>query len=217
MTIRRKICSPFFGLMAFVALPFSTVLSASEAVGSFYRYKDANGNIVIERSIPAEMIPFGYEVLSDSGRVIRTVDRQLTDAEKAAQSEEQKQKRLAQEQAEKQREYDLQLLRKYSFVGDIESEKDRKVKEMEVRVQILQGNLLAVRNELEVEYDQAAKSEKKGRAVPEAVQQRIQGLEAKLTTTEQLMKNLENDMEATRKLYLLAIERFQELKALRNR
>ena len=184
-------------------------------VGAFYRYKDDNGNIVIDRSIPVDRVSGGYEVLSDSGRVIEVVERQLTESEMSALSVKQQRERSSKESKERQREYDLQLLRRYSFVGDIESERDRKVREMDVRVQILRGNLLGVRNELEVEYGRAAKIEKQGAKIPESTQKRIEGLEQKLTTTEQLMKKLLADMEDTRKEYLLSIERFKTLKSLR--
>lgn len=184
-------------------------------IGAFYRYKDENGNIVINRTIPNDKVKNGYEVLSDSGRVIQVVERQLTEDELSDLSAKQIKERKAKVIKSQQREYDLQLLRRYSFVGDIESEKNRKVKEMDVRVQILKGNLLGVRNELEVAYEKAAKVEKRGSKVPESTLGRINDLETKLTTTEQLMKKLLSDMESTRKEYLLAIERFKELKLMR--
>lgn len=188
---------------------------AAETMGDFYRYYDENGNVVINRSIPADKVKNGYEILSSSGRVIEVVKRQLTDEELSAMTDRQRREKNAQTLKSEQREFDLQLLRRYSFVGDINAEKNRKVKEMDVRVQILKGNLLSVRNELEVAYEKAAKIEKAGRTVPENQLKHISSLEKKLTTTEQLMRKLLSDMELTRKEYLLAIERFKELKSIK--
>ncbi len=207
MTIKNKI-------VAVVFLALSSVLAAGE-LGAFYRYKDDNGNIVIDRSIPADKVKGGYEVLSESGRVIKVVDREMTAEEIAAMTDKQRAEKNAEEKRLKQREYDLQLLRRYSFVGDIEAEKDRKVREMEAQSQIYRANLLGVRNELEMEYEKAAKFEKKGSQVPEHVTKRITSLEEKLSNTEELMQNLLDDMEDTRKEYLLAIERFKELKSIK--
>ena len=198
------------------SLIFSVTLLA-EAQGTYYRYKDRNGNVVINRTIPANMVKYGYEVLSDSGRVLKIVDRQKTKEELKLYEAQRSKEQLEKESVEKQREYDLKLLRRYSFVSDIESERDRKIKEMEVRVQILRGNLLGVRNELEVEYANAARMEKSGRSVSEVTKKRIGDFESKLTTTEQLMNKLISDMDITKKEYLLAIERFKELQILRGR
>ena len=189
--------------------------AASAEVGAYYRYKDEKGDVVISRSIPTHKVKNGYEVLSSAGRVIEVVNRALTGKELSEQSAQNKQALSAKALKTQQREYDLQLLRRYSFVGDIESEKKRKVREMSVRVQILKGNLLSVRNELEVAYEQAAKVEQRGSKVSERKLKHIAGLEQKLMTTEQLMKKLQGDMEATRREYLLAIERFKELKAIK--
>jgi ATP-dependent protease HslVU (ClpYQ) ATPase subunit len=183
-----------------------------QEVGSFYRYSDDNGNVVISRSIPADKVSGGYEVLSGSGRVVETVERQLTDDEITAYSERKRKDLDDQAIKSKQREYDLQLLRRYSFVEDIESEKSRKLDEMDVRIQILKGNLISVRNELEVAYQNAANFEKRGRVVPESSLSRIADLEAKLTATEQLMKKLKLEMDSTRREYLTSILRFKQLK-----
>jgi hypothetical protein len=181
----------------------------------FYRYVDENGSTVINNSIPVDKTGDGYDVISSKGRVIRTVERQLTADELAKRSDEMIAEQKRKDNKLKQDEFDLELLRKYSFVSDIEAEKERKIREMTVSATILKGNLYGVRSELEIEYDRAAAAEKKGKKVSKSLSERIETLEAKITTTEELLKKREADIEKTRKSYLYSIERFKELLALR--
>lgn len=183
------------------------------AMEKFYRYKDAQGLTVIDTFIPPERVEFGYEILNEAGRVIETVERKRT-AEEIVQYNAEKE---AEKKKAIQREYDISLLTRYSFVTDIEAEKERKIREMNVRATILKGNLNSVRAELEVEYDRAAKAERAGRPVSQKIKDRIEALEAKITTTEELLNKRKVAIQQTRLEYLRAIERFKELKAFRGR
>ena len=177
--------------------------AATQAEGEFYRYTDELGNTAIARVIPTNRIAFGYDILNGSGRVIRSIDRELTDKERASRS-----------QKSKQEAYDLGLLRRYSFVSDIESEKTRKILEMTVRTTILSNNLKRVRSNLSVEYGRAAKQEKSGRKVNKVTQKRIDELEDQIRVTEKLLSKHDEDIEATRKEYLYAIDRFKAVQAI---
>lgn len=200
-------------LLVFVQLACQAVAEEKK----FYRYKDENGQVVINTFIPPERVPFGYEVLNESGRVLETVARQLSKDELEQVSEERKRQEEEEKARKAQREYDLSLIRRYSFVTDIEAEKERKIKEMQVRATILKGNLNSVRAELEAEYDRAAKAERAGGEVPVKVKERIAQLEAKITTTEELLQKREAAVEETRKEYLRAIERFKEIQKMRGK
>lgn len=200
-------------ILLWVSLLLLSLPSLAET--KFYRYVDDNGNTVINHSIPANKVAGGYDVLNASGQLITTVDRVLTDEEKAARSDEEKAKEQAELEKLKQAKYDLELLRKYSFVADIEAEKERKIREMTVSATILKGNLYGVRSELEAEYKRAAAIEKTGRKVPEETAKRINDLENKITTTKELLKQREQAIEATRKDYLYAISRFKLLQEKR--
>lgn len=183
---------------------------------NFYRYIDDDGKTVINNYIPADKTRLGYDVLNEKGRVIETIPRQLTGAELAARSKEDLLAQQKLEEKERQEKYDLQLLRKYSFIGDIEYEKERKIKEMQIRATILKGNLYGVRSELEIEYDRAAQAEKQGNVISKKVKARIIALESKIATTEEMLRKREDDIEKTRKEYLYAIERFKQLQAFKN-
>ena len=185
--------------------------------GEYYRYVNDNGNLVIDNDVPPELAHKGYDVINKNGRLIRKVEPQLTGdalivvkAEKRRQEAAEKQ-RLAQEQ------YDMSLLRRYSFISDIEAEKKRKIREMEISVSILKGNLNTVRTELEGEYEKAARLERAGRKPSEDLLSRIAILEKKITTTEDMLNKRRAARDITSLEYQQSIERFKELQVLRGR
>ncbi len=186
--------------------------SASFADNRLYRYIDDNGQTVIRSTISPDKVALGYEVLDDKGRVIEKIDPLEENA-----SEKYKQRQAESRKKQAQEEYDLSLIRRYSFVKDIEVERDRKLDELKVRVSILKGNLNGIRAELESAFGQAAKIERKGKTVDDGLKQRIESLEQKIISTEDVIKKRQEALEALEKEYVLAIERFSEIQALRGR
>lgn len=182
----------------------------------YFRYTDENGNLVIDRTIPSQYAGKGYDVLDDNGRLLRQVPRALTPEEFAQKQAREAEQKRVQAQEDAQRDYDVMLLRKYSFVSDIESEQKRKVNELKVRLAILKGNLKTLRSEIELEYEKAARIEQRGgNAAP--VEERIQLLENKIITTEATLLKHQESVQALSLEYEQAIARFKQISDLRQR
>lgn len=184
---------------------------------AWYRYVDDKGNTVIQTYIPPDMARRGYDIIDQHGRLIERVARTLTQDEIDNLAQENRDEIERKKLEEKQREYDVDLLRKYSFVSDIEAELKRKLREQRVRITILKGNLTAVRSELEQEYSAAAKIEAGGRELPEALKTRIESLEEKITTTEELLVKRRSAKDLLEKEYGKRIARFKEIQKLRGK
>lgn len=185
--------------------------------GVFFRYFDDTGNVVIRKFIPPEKIKDGYDIIDVNGRFLKNVPRALTPEELAAKAEANKEAIALQKIKDEQHRYDVDLMRKYSFVSDIESEKKRKLQEQKVRISILKGNLIGVRSKLELEYSAAAKLEAAGKKIPEKLQKRIEDLEVKITTTEELLIKQRQARDELEQDYDKRISRFKEIQALRGR
>ena len=132
-------------------LTFSLLLSsmAIAANDRYYRYTDTNGTVVINSAINPDRAALGYDILDANGRLVERVAPALSGDEFALQSQQD-------QQAKKQQEYDISLLQRYSFVGDIEAEQKRQVAQLNTRSAILRGNLNSFRFDLEKTYEQAA-------------------------------------------------------------
>jgi hypothetical protein len=195
-------------LIPVVILSFllSTVAySAPTGSGKLYRYKDDNGVVVIRSILPSEQIKHGYEILDRNGKVIKVIP---SESEIASQQESVRKKK-------EQDDYDLSLLRRYSFVKDIEEERRRKITELSNRLNVLKGNLTGVRAELENAYVIVADSERGGKEVDPVQKKRIQKLEEQITVTEQQIKHNEEDIRRREAEYARAMVRFRELQAIR--
>ena len=193
-------------------------IAASKSTGKvYYRYKDANGELAITNSLPVDQAKRGYEIIDSKGRVIEKVAGEVKGAELEALKEEQKRELDEQERLKAQKEYDLSLLRRYSFVTDIEAEKKRKLAELKATLSIVKGNMNSVRSQLEAEYARAAEIERQGRPLPADLKKKIADVEAAMISTEDLYKLRQKDLETTTKEYDKAIKRFEELLIIRGK
>jgi hypothetical protein len=194
------------------------ISAASVSSGKqYYRYKDPKAGLVITSTMTAEAAKFGYDIIDEKGRVIEKVEGHL----EGEALEEYKKKHQAEivekERAKAQQEYDVNLLRRYSFVTDIAAEKKRKLAELNATVQIVKGNLAGVRSELEAEYARAAVIERQGKPIPEDLKKKISDLEDAMRSTEELYQIRSNDINKTAADYDKAESRFKELQILRGK
>jgi len=124
-----------------------------------YRYVDSRGVTVLDRQgVPPEYAAKGYEILNSRGRVVQVVPPPPTARE------------LEQAQAAKaQAAADVQLLRQYSSVADVDRAKARKLAELDALVDVAKGNILNLNAQQNSLQKQAADQERAGRAVPQTL------------------------------------------------
>ena len=194
-----------FTLALLLALPaLAQQDDDSEAAGVLYRYQDANGQQVIVQSIPPEMAPKGYDIISKSGQLLKTVPPAPKGADIQKMME---QMRIEAELAE----WDSRLRRRYSSVKDIRSAKERSLSELKGNLSILRSNLSGVKSQIEDQQARAAVQERSGRAVSEPVLQNIQTLEAELVGILQQIEMRTQELEAEAARFDRDIERFAEI------
>jgi len=165
----RKILSI---LILIVGMPVS-----AQAV-EYYRYLDDNGITVISRQgVPPNYIGNGYDVLNERGRVIRTIPRAPTAAEREEMQE-----------AKKQALYDRHLLRLYSTPQDVDRARDRKLTEIEGLIALVRGNLHSVTSNKAQLLSKAANMERSGQKVPDDV---LQGIDKYEKAETKYLKDIE--------------------------
>ena len=205
------LASPGFVDAASPVKPAANKGGKDAAINRMYRYKDANGQIVIDDSIPPELARNGYEVLNSVGQVLEIVPRQLTAAEIANLSDEEKAKRAAKENEKRQQAYDESLLLRYSDVTDIEAARERSIKELQIRMSILRGNMMQVKANLEREQQRAADIERSGREVSKDIRNSINQLRKTIELSESDIELRKREIEEVRDQYQKEIERFRYL------
>lgn len=193
-------------LALLLALPVQAQQNSddSEAACVLYRYRDAQGRQFIEQSIPPEVAPRGYEIISKSGQVLKTVPP----APKGADIE----KMMEQMRREAElAEWDSRLRRRYSSVEDIRSAKERSISELEGNLGILKANLSGVKSQIEDQQARAAVQERSGRPVSEAVLKNIRTLEAELAGLHQQIEQRREELDAEAARFDRDMERFAEI------
>jgi len=176
-----------------------------------YRYRDARGAVVIDDAVPPQFTHNGYEVLNSAGQVIEVVPRQLSAEELKNLSGEEKAKRDAKEREQKQEAYDESLLLRYSDVTDIEAARERGLKELEIRLSIVRGNMMQVKANLEREQQKAADIERSGRPVPDAMRNNIDALRKQIELSESDIQLRKKEVEDSKAQYQQEIDRFRYL------
>jgi hypothetical protein len=198
--VLKRLCSAFL---------LCVLADAGIAADKLFRYKDAEGRVVINHTLPPELVTEGYEILSSSGQVLEVVPRTLSAEELANLSEEEQLKRKQDAQKEAQLAYDESLLLRYSDISDIEAARDRALKEFSIRISILKGNQIAIKRKVEREQEQAANIERSGRKVPELMSDNLLALQEELRVTEESIVLRESELEDVRASYQSDIDRFE--------
>ncbi len=129
------------------------VLDAAE----LYRYYNQQGVLVTTDAPPADAAANDYEVVNESGRVLRIVS--ASDIDQEISSDQSKQ--------------DSYLLSSFSHVGEIQSLKQRKVQLLTREIKQLENNLTALAARENKIYAEASNIELSGEVVPESVTQQL--------------------------------------------
>lgn len=172
-----------------------------------YRYRDNRGVVSIDDHVPPEFIKNGYQIITRDGRVIEEVGPQLTGAaaEKA---------RAAAAEAKRVQEWDESLLRRYSTTADIESARERALREFDIRISILNSNLQSVKGQIEREQARAADIERRGQQVPAELAESIEDLRSEVAATEEMVSLRKRERAEVYASYQRDIERFESLKEI---
>jgi hypothetical protein len=194
-------------------LMLAAVLFANEATAQklYYRYFNAEGVMVQTDRLPPEVVRQGYQIVSANGDVLKVVPRELTAAErKQRNAEHEKHQRTLAEQ-DRIRKWDHTLALRYSNVDDIDEAKGRSLKEFDIRIGILQGNLMSLKGQIEAEQSDAANYARRGKDVPEALNLRMKSLKSEVLYAENAISELERERIGTERQYELDRERFEYL------
>ena len=170
----------------------------------FYRYTNNEGHKVVAQSIPPQYVRNGYEMLTLSGEILKTVAPAPAeaDAERIA-----KERKAAKEQAR----VDLELRQTYSSVHDIDSAKTRNLQELVNTINILQANLASTKSQLKVQEGHAASIERNGKTVADDVLKNITTLRSEEKDLNAQIKQREMEHQTAAAKYDRDRNRFIEI------
>lgn len=144
---------------------------------NFYRYVDADGNVVMGSTIETEAIKRGYEILDAQGRIIEEVPAALTGRAQQEQLQAQRQQAL-------QDQRDEALLQLYAVGEDVERAKQDELAQLESIINTLRARILRHTTMLQNQQQLAAQAERRGETVSEELLAEIASLEAEIASDE---------------------------------
>ncbi len=194
----------FSALVALVLLPRGATADSVK----LYRYTNSEGTTVVDYQVPAEYVANGYEVLNDKGAVIQVVPRELSPAEREARDAQQLLEEQARAEEQRLREWDESLLLRYSTVADIEAARERALRDLRIRLNILKSNKRSLRQQVENYQAQAADIERRGQQVDAQRLQAIDDLQDEIGVTDRAIADREREIEEVSQSYQQDIERF---------
>ena len=168
------------------------VLDAAE----LYRYYNQQGRLVTTDTPPPDAATNDYEVVNESGRLLRIVSALDRDAELSVDQSKQ----------------DHYLLSSFSTVDEIQSLKARKVQLLMREIEQLENNLTALSIRENKIYFDAANIELSGEVVPQSVSEQLQILEDARVELNDTLAQRREEHAALEQLYKGYIVRFRILK-----
>lgn len=139
----------------------------------FFRYKDADGQTVINSSIPPEFVKNGYEIIDDKGVVLREVAPQLSD-------EEIRNRRAEEQRVQEERVRDAELVKLYRSPGDVDRAMRTWLSRLDMEIRLKDNRIDILRTEFNALQSQAANQERAGQAVDAELLTQMAGIEAEI-------------------------------------
>jgi len=162
-------------LLIAVGLTVSTCAFAQGKAGhNRYKWKDAQGNLHYDDSLPDAALQFGYDVVNKNGMVVKHVDRARTpqeqEADKLAAAKLAEEKKVAEERTQ----HDQQMLAAYPTEQDLVRNQQAQIDSLDQEVHATQLSLDSQEKTLTDMLGRAADLERSGKAVPPALSKQIE-------------------------------------------
>ena len=166
---------------------------------------------VINDRLPPEFAALGYEVLSETGVLLRVVPPKKTPEQLEALDAQESEVERAQRQAEQQRKADELLLIRYSSIDDIKAARERSLQALQIRANILRSNLRSMAQQMGNYQAEAAAIERLGQPLDQERIDAIQDLRARIETSQLALSDREQEVKEVTQAYQADIDRFQHL------
>ena len=184
------------------------VLSLGSALGlakgsdhKQFRWKDASGFVHYSDTLSDDAIKAGYDVISDTGAVLKHIDRARTTEERLADEEAARQAAVAKREAEERAEADRRMLAAYPTETDL-------LRALQAQIDGIDQSIVAETNSLNGQEQalsdnlaHAASLERSGKKVPDTLQKQIESLRKNSEALRKhILRRQQEKSDATKKM-----------------
>lgn len=185
---------------------------ALSAHAKMYKWVDAQGNVHYTDTLPPSSAPQGNAEISKTGSVVKKTESAEEKSKRlAVEAEAAEKKRLAEEQARK----DRALLATYTNEKEIDLARDRTLEHHKLVIKSAQSRLEQVQPGVTVLEKKLRLAQKGGKKAPDHLQKQYDAKKADLDEVNRIIKTNQDAMLAVRDRYEADKLRFRELTANR--
>jgi ubiquitin len=194
-------------------IPLLLAFAAISAQAKMYKWVDDQGNVHYSDTLPPDSAGQGNAELGKTGRFVKKAE---SAEEKAKRQAAQAEAAVLKKQADEQKRKDRALLSTYTSEQEIDLSRDRALEHHKLIINSAQAR----RKQVEPSANDLAKkveaASKKGKPVPEHLQQEYNAKRAEIADIQRTIKTNEDAMVALRERYEADKLRFRELNTRRS-
>jgi len=177
-----------------------------------FKYRNSDGVVVINSSIPPEYVDKGYEIINPStGTVIEVVPPALTPDELKEAKRKAEQVAAQEREKEKQRQYDLRLLTLYSEPNDAVRAYERRIKSTDLAIERYQADLASKQSRKNQLTREAADLERAGKEVDPQLIESLKAIEESINVINRLIESQHDEKKKIRLEFESTVYRLEEL------
>ncbi len=187
------------------------LLLAPALYAKMYRWVDDYGNIYYSDKVPPESNKYKRDSLNDSARVIETTEAEKSKDEKNLNQRLSRLRKQQQQVISEQQEQDKVLVNTFRTEDDILRALKEKLRSLETRKKVSQGNLNRLQFQLQGQQKMAADYELKGKKVPKSLLSEIGETEKQIGLVNRDLGRLDLKARQTQDRFDKDIHRFKIL------
>jgi len=191
------------------SLAILSCISTPIFAGQLYRYKNAQGNQVLNQSVPAEFVSQGYDILNEQGRVIKVIAPALSAEEISLRDAAIAREELRLIEKQKQDVIDQELKQLYSHPNDGVRVLKRRIQDINDVVQIKNSKISSIRNVILQEEATAAERQRKGLNVQDVILTKIENLKKEIEHTKADISELNQESDKVFREFDVIIRRLE--------
>ena len=177
-----------------------------------YRWVDKNGKVQISDQLPPEAVNQARKEINAKGQSVGTVDRALTDSERAAQSEQQAADEEAQKLADQQKRVENAMLVNYATEDDLRRTYKERIDLLQQTIESTDISIKSIRGSLTGMLAQASEAELSKRPVDPARAKQIQDMHIELLKQQAAQVSSHNDVKTMENEFAVVLARYRELR-----
>ncbi|MGH8049131.1 MAG: DUF4124 domain-containing protein [Arenimonas sp.] len=198
--------------LAIVAGLLAGGLNAQEKK-KLYRWVDKNGKVQISDQLPPEAVNQARKEINAKGQSVGTVDRALTDSERAAQSVQKAADAEAQKAADQQKRVEDAMLINYATEDDLRRTYKERIDLLQQTIESTDISIKSIRGSLTGMLTQASESELSKRPVDPVRTKQIQDMHGELLKQQAAQVSSHGDVKTMENELAVVLARYRELRS----